>query len=51
MGKIMDDDTKSMSDYKIVENNTIVLMTVKAKPVAKPAPVAQEEVKQEEVPA
>ena len=46
MGKIMDDDTKTMSDFKLVENNTIVLMTVKAKPV-KPTPSAREEAKQE----
>ena len=46
MGKIMDDDAKTMSDFKLVENNTIVLMTVKAKPV-KPTPPAMEEAKQE----
>ena len=47
MGKIMDDDTKTMSDFKLVENNTIVLMTIKVKPV-KPSP-ASEEIKTPEV--
>lgn len=45
-GKVMEDDEKSVADYKIVENGFIVMMTVKAKPV-KAAPT--EEAKQEEV--
>ena len=36
MGKFMDDDEKRMSDFKVVEKSNIVLMTVKAKTVAKP---------------
>ena len=40
----MDDDQKLVRDFKVIEKSTIVLMTVKAKPV-KPAP---EENKQED---
>ena len=36
MGKLMDDSTKTMGDFKIIEKSTIVLMTLKVKP-AKPA--------------
>ena len=40
MGKVMDNDEMTMSDFNLVENNTIVLMTIKPKPVAKPAAAA-----------
>lgn len=41
----MDDETKSVADYKIIENGFIVMMTVKAKPVK---PAATEDAKMEE---
>ena len=44
-GKIMDDNQKAVRDFKVVEKSTIVLMTVKAKPVKSAAP---EENKQQE---
>ena len=43
-GKIMDGNEKAVRDFRVAENSTIVLMTVKTKPV-KPAP---EESKQEQ---
>lgn len=42
----MDDEAKTVADYKIVENGFIVMMTVKAKPVK---PAATEDAKMEEV--
>ena len=33
MGKMMDDEQKMVKDFKVVDKCTIVLMTVKAKPV------------------
>ena len=45
-GKIMDDNQKAVKDFKVVEKSTIVLMTVKARPVKSAAPT--EENKQEE---
>lgn len=44
-GKVMDDEAKTIADYKIAENGFIVVMTVKAKPVKAPV----EDAKQEEV--
>ena len=46
-GKIMDDNQKAVKDFKVVEKSTIVLMTVKAKPV-KSAAAPTEENKQEQ---
>jgi len=42
----MDDEEKTVADYKIVENGFIVMMTVKAKPVK---PAATEDSKMEDV--
>ena len=42
----MDDNQKAVKDFKVVEKSTIVLMTVKAKPVKSVAPT--EENKQEQ---
>ena len=41
-GKIMDDNQKAVKDFKVVEKSTIVLMTVKAKPVKSTAAPAEE---------
>ena len=46
MGKVMDDEQKLVRDFKVVEKSTIVLMTLKAKPVK---PAAAEEIKQDSV--
>lgn len=42
----MDDEAKTVADYKIVENGFIVMMVAKAKPVKA---AAAEDAKQEEV--
>ena len=43
LGKIMDDGSKTMTDFKVVEKSNIVLMTLKAKPTKS---AALEETKQ-----
>lgn len=45
-GKVMEDEAKTVADYKIVENGFIVMMVAKAKPVRA---AAAEDAKQEEV--
>lgn len=42
----MDDETKTVADYKLVENGFIVMMISKAKPVKKPEEAKAEEVAQ-----
>lgn len=44
----MDDETKDLTHYKIVDNGFIVMMTLKNKPVK---PAAQEDAKMEETAA
>lgn len=46
-GKVLDNDEKKASDFQIKENDFIVAMVQKPKPV----PKAKEEVKKEEEPA
>ena len=41
LGKVLDDDEKTMTDYNVVDNHTIVVMVIKPKPV-KPVQVVEE---------
>lgn len=45
MGKQLDDDAKTVTDYNIKEGDFIVLFVTKAKPVAKPEEAKAEEPK------
>lgn len=45
MGKQLDDDAKTVTDYNIKEGDFIVLFVTKAKPAAKPEEVKAEEPK------